>query len=720
MRRLLLVLIVGGIGALVPAIAAGAGPSVPPTSVQKTPLAVARPGDESAVPSVPDDTNTVGVQWDGDPNAEFRIDARTTDGAKWKKQGTLMTPDGGADPGSAEAVHAQARIGHQFSSEPLGVDDPADVKVEVTKGNVSNVRVVAVGSPAGFADTNPAPGPLDVNPLAAGGVTAAAAGMVSTRKNRKRGLILIIIVGMAASAAAIGVPDANAAPGDVPFPPNPGFVSRAQWGADENLRLQACPEGPDYADPKLIVLHHTATTNSYSPAQTAATVRGIYVYYIQGRGYCDHGYNFLVDRYGIIYEGRYGGVDRGVIGAHATNFNTGTIGIAMIGDFSNVGVPGPLFNATANLVAWKMSVHNMNPFVPVSFRGAILNRIIGHRDAGRISGDGTACPGNAGYVAVSQLIVATRGRVAYGWPQGGLDVARRQPGAIQVSGWTADPDAPTSPIRADVYVDGRGIGGTIANRTRTDVGRKYPQFGNNHGYSLTFPISPGPHTVCTYGISVGDGGNRQLGCRFLSGDTYGSLDRTQRRPGALVVRGWAIDPDTSNSVPIHVYVDGVGAAVGRANLVRNDVGSANPGYGNAHGFELTVPVTGNRGVCVYAISTLGKRNITLGCTRVSGNPRGSLDQARDASGTLRVRGWALDPDTDAPITVHVYVDGVGRAIHTANTLRPDIARAFPGFSDRHGFDFKVMPRPPGQHLVCVYGINQSLGSNALIGCKGIT
>ena len=91
----------------------------------------------------------------------------------------------------------------------------------------------------------------------------------------------------------------------------PGYVSRAQWGADENLRLAACPEGPGLRGPEVIVLHHTATTNSYSPAQTAATVRGIYVYYIQGRGYCDHGYNFLVDRYGIIYEGRYGGVDRG-------------------------------------------------------------------------------------------------------------------------------------------------------------------------------------------------------------------------------------------------------------------------------------------------------------------------------------------------------------------------------------------------------------------------
>lgn len=718
MRRLLLVLIVAGFGALLPAFSAGAGPSVPPTTVQKSRLDIARVGDESAVPSVPDDTNTVGVQWDGDPAAEFRVEARSEDG-KWKRQGKLMVTEDGVDPDSAEGRAARQRIDRRFSSDPVGLTDPAHVRIRVLRGNVSNVRLVTVGSPPGFADLNPTPDPLDVNPVAAGGLAFAAAGVATSRRSRRGGLVLVLVVGMAATAALIGAPGANAAaPGDVPFPPNPGYVSRAQWGADESLRLAACPEGPQYSEPKLIVVHHTATTNSYTPQQTAATVRGIYVYYIQGRGYCDHGYNFLVDRYGIIYEGRYGGVDRGVIGAHATNFNTGTVGVAMIGDYSTVPPTGATFNALSNLIAWKMSVHQMNPFVPVAFRGAILNPIIGHRDAGRISGDGTACPGNAGEAIISQLIVNTRGRVAFGYPLGSLEIARRQPNAIQVRGWTADPDT-TGPIQAHVYVDGVGAGVTTANIPRSDVGRTYPWLGSNHGFTATVPVSQAPHQVCVYGISVGNGGNRQLGCAFLSGRTVGALDGSTRRPGAVTLRGWALDPDTTASVPIHVYVDGVGAAIGVANVARDDVAQSLPGYGNLHGFNLTVPVVGDRTVCAYAISTGGKPNVSLGCTRTSGVPRGSLDRVTKPNGILRVRGWALDPDTAAPIDVHVYVDGVGRAAHLANTLRPDIATIFNGWGDRHGFDFAVGALGPGAHLVCVYGISQGASANSLIGCRGI-
>ncbi len=718
MRRILFVLIVAGLGALVPALAAGAGPSVPPTTFQRTPVGVTQAGDQSKAPEVPDHTNTVGVQWSGDANAKFRIETKSETG-KWKDRDTVTAPDGGADPDSAEARNAQKRIGAQFASEPVGVNDPAKVRVRVTSGNVNNVRIVAVGSPPGFADTNPSPAPLDVNPLAAGGMAFAAAGAISTKRGRRGGLLLVLIVGMAASAALIGVPDANAAaPGDVPFPPNPGFVSRAQWGADENLRLAACPEGPDYAQPKLVVVHHTATTNSYSPQQTAATVRGIYVYYIQGRGYCDHGYNFLVDRYGIIYEGRYGGVDRGVVGAHATNFNTGTIGIAMIGDHTSVPPTSQTFNALVKLITWKMSVHQMNPFYPVAFRGAILNPIIGHRDAGRVSGDGTSCPGQAGYNILPSLIVTVRPHVAFGYPLGTLEVARRQPHGIQVSGWTADPDTSAS-TQVHVYVDGVGAGITTANIRRTDVGQAYPWLGNNRGFKTSVPVTQKAHRVCVYAISVGNGGNRQLGCANVSGNTVGHLDNATRRPGTVAFRGWALDPDTTAPVPIHVYVDGVGAYIGTASTNRPDIGSLYPEYSNAHGFNLELPVVGDHTVCAYAISTGRKPNITLGCTRTSGTPRGSFDGTRILAGTLRVRGWAFDPDTAAAINVHVYVDGVGRASHAANTLRTDVGRVYGPWGDRHGFDFAVGPLAAGPHQVCVYAISVGGSGNTTLGCKNI-
>lgn len=717
MRRILFVLIVAGLGALVPAFAAGAGPSAPSTTFQKTPVDVAHAGDQSGAPSVPDDTNTVGVQWSGDASAKFRVEAKTEDG-KWRPQAIVTAPDGGADPDSAEARGAPARIKAAFASEPIAVNDPAQVRVRVTEGNVHGVRIVAVGSAPGFA-TPSSGGGLAINPLATGGLAFAAAGAISTRKGRRGSLMLVLIVGMVGAAALIGVPTANAAaPGDVPFPGNPGFVSRAQWGADENLRRAACPEGPDYAQPQLVVLHHTATTNSYSPAQTAATVRGIYVYYIQGRGYCDHGYNFLVDRYGIIYEGRYGGVDRGVIGAHATGFNTGTIGIAMIGDHTSVPPTASTFSALSNLIAWKMSIHQINPYFPVATRGTVVNPIIGHRDAGRISGDGTSCPGQAGYDIIPRLIITVRPRVAYGYPLGGLDFARRSPNAVQVHGWTLDPDT-TAPIRVHVYIDGVGRAITTANTNRPDIGRLYPSHGNNHGFDTTVPVTRASHQVCVYGISVGNGGNRQLGCVTVSGNTSGHFDTATRRPGSLLLRGWAIDPDTVNSVPIHVYVDGVGAAIGTANVARGDLESFMPGYGPAHGYELNVPVSGDHTVCAYAISSRGKPNITLGCARTSGAPRGFLDLVTrpDMGMAVRVRGWTFDPDTASPIPIHVYIDGVGRAIGNASNNRPDIGNLFAPWGPRHGFDLRVEGIAPGVHQVCVYGISVRGGANTTLGCK---
>ena len=141
-------------------------------------------------------------------------------------------------------------------------------------------------------------------------------------------------------------------------------------------------------------------------------------------------------------------------------------------------------------------------------------------------------------------------------------------------GWTADPDT-AGPIQAHVYVDGVGACGPdrepVTGPTSAALTRG---LGHNHGFDADDPGHPAPHIVCAYGISVGNGGNKQLGCRvYVTGNTSASLDSATRRPGSVVLRGWAIDPDTINSVPIHVYVDGVGAAVGTRQRRREDVGT---------------------------------------------------------------------------------------------------------------------------------------------------
>ena len=321
MRRILFVLIVAGLGsapARVRRRSRALGPSdhrcrrrrwtspTRATSPRRPPSPRTRTSSASSGPA----TQT----------AKFRVEARVKDG-KWYSQGTVTAPDGGADPGSAEARNAARRIGAGFSSEPVQVtDNAAQVRLRVTQGNVHNVHIVAVGSPPGLANTTPSTSPLNVNP--------ARRGWHGVRR-RRRDLDQALPPRVAAARAhrrhgRVGRADRRAerergGARRRAVPAQPRLRRAARSGA----RTRACarPRAPKVRTtrrPRLVVVHHTATSNSYSPAQSASIVRGIYVYYIQGRGYCDIGYNFLVDRYGIIFEGRYGGVDRGVIGAHAT------------------------------------------------------------------------------------------------------------------------------------------------------------------------------------------------------------------------------------------------------------------------------------------------------------------------------------------------------------------------------------------------------------------
>src|SRR5205814_3514016 len=89
---------------------------------------------------------------------------------------------------------------------------------------------------------------------------------------------------------------------------------------------------------QLAVVHHTVNVNNYTAAQSAAIVRGIEVYHVKGNGWNDIGYNFLVDKYGQVFEGRYGGVDQNVVGAHSQGFNTGSVGVAVIGTYNSSAI----------------------------------------------------------------------------------------------------------------------------------------------------------------------------------------------------------------------------------------------------------------------------------------------------------------------------------------------------------------------------------------------
>jgi hypothetical protein len=191
----------------------------------------------------------------------------------------------------------------------------------------------------------------------------------------------------------------------------PPIVPRRGWNADESIRRAA----PSYAPAlRLAVVHHTAGRNGYSAAESPAIVRAIELYHVKGNGWNDIGYNFLVDRFGTVFEGRYGGLDRNVVGAHAEGFNTGSVGVAVVGEYSSLAVPEKARDSLARLLAWRLDLAHVDPASTLSFISGgnarfpaglpvFLRAVSGHRDTGF-----TDCPGTALY----NLLTSLGGQVA--------------------------------------------------------------------------------------------------------------------------------------------------------------------------------------------------------------------------------------------------------------------------------------------------------------------
>jgi flagellar hook assembly protein FlgD len=189
----------------------------------------------------------------------------------------------------------------------------------------------------------------------------------------------------------------------------PPIITRAGWHAAESIRRGK----PFYADGvHLAIVHHTVNSNSYTKAQSASIVKGIELYHVKSNGWNDIGYNFLVDKYGQIFEGRYGGMTRPVIGAHAMGFNTGSVGIAVIGDYSSTPITPAARAALVSLIAWRLDYAHVDPLSSVvrvssgnprypAGRAVTLKAISGHRDVYP-----TSCPGNGAYAQLPSIRTA--------------------------------------------------------------------------------------------------------------------------------------------------------------------------------------------------------------------------------------------------------------------------------------------------------------------------
>jgi hypothetical protein len=237
--------------------------------------------------------------------------------------------------------------------------------------------------------------------------------------------------------------------------PQPAIVARSDWADDD------CPPrtAPSYGEVKAAYVHHTVNANDYTRAEAAQIVLAICRFHRNGNGWNDIGYNFLVDRFGTIYEGRAGGIAAAVIGAQAEGFNSQTTGIANIGTFSDVGQSQAALEAMARLIRWKLPLHGYSTSgtaVLESAGGASnryaagqsvrVQRVIGHRDT-----NATECPGSGLHAQLAEL----RGLVGGISPQG------------TATSVTAEADAARSAID---YGDTATVSGTLATRDGAPLG----------------------------------------------------------------------------------------------------------------------------------------------------------------------------------------------------------------------------------------------------------
>ncbi|WP_022871608.1 N-acetylmuramoyl-L-alanine amidase [Yaniella halotolerans] len=178
----------------------------------------------------------------------------------------------------------------------------------------------------------------------------------------------------------------------VPFSKN--IVSRTQWGAPRDASWRT-----RYASLEGAIVHHTAGTNSYTRAQAPNIVKGIWSYHTFTRGWGDIGYNFLIDKYGTVYEGRSGSVDSKAgemaIGAHAAPANTGSVGVSVLGSYTgNTNPSSTVLDTISEIIAWQFAMADIDPKGTFTYRNSSGNNVSTNAISGHRNISATICPGN--------------------------------------------------------------------------------------------------------------------------------------------------------------------------------------------------------------------------------------------------------------------------------------------------------------------------------------
>ncbi|GAA2086747.1 NlpC/P60 family protein [Brevibacterium salitolerans] len=312
--------------------------------------------------------SVVGVAYEGTADVTFEI--RQKSGDSW---------------GAWEDVDLDSSAEGLSGSEPFVVVGAQEVQVRALgeSGTPASTQLVLVDPKRSNYDAEAVRNNEPVAPPAVSGDSGAdaaeqqdAAGSLDTAGTEATN------VSYAPGSASVG----NTAVKKVS---KPKIASRKEWGANESLKNGS----PSYASSvKAAVVHHTAGANGYSAEDVPSILRGIYSFHTKGQGWADVGYNVLADKYGRLWEGRAGGLDRAVVGAHAQGFNTGTFGISVMGTYDKKAPPQKTIDAVSHAIAWKLSKDGVSSKGTTTVNGKKIKTVVGHRDVGQ-----TSCPGDAFY-----------------------------------------------------------------------------------------------------------------------------------------------------------------------------------------------------------------------------------------------------------------------------------------------------------------------------------
>lgn len=362
----------------------------------------------------------VGLTWDrqsAEVKGTAQVRVRSSETGDWSGWQALETESHLPDPGTADA---KSTVVGMSESRWVGPSDGVEARVVAADGSTAAL-------PKGLSLTMVDPGvtkkeaaqqtaaqnaafSVDETPSPSGSTTAPTEPTDPATPSPSPTATATATATPSDSATATATPTpSDTTPTKPPAPPStvtkPAMIMRSEWKPDTSKAVNYSP--PEYIDKvQAAFIHHTVDANNYSCSESAAMVRADYLYHVTPRpsenyeGWKDIGYNFLVDKCGQIFEGREGGIDEPVLGAHTYGFNSYSTGIAILGNYVDNKPSRAALESAARVAAYKLGQYGVSPTGSVTLvakgdtgkydngESATLKTISGHQDA-----FATECPG---------------------------------------------------------------------------------------------------------------------------------------------------------------------------------------------------------------------------------------------------------------------------------------------------------------------------------------